>query len=329
MNKAIATLARLLVRPLRKYPGLTLFCALAGLLVSSCATHINQPDTLLSTPTTDYDIERNLVFTPPDWPQALQADLYRPRREGPAPAVLMVHGGGWERRSREDMGWIAEELAGRGFMVMNIDHRFAPQATFPAQLYDVQIAMKWLHDHAEELALDPDGILAFGFSSGAHLVSLMAVLAGSGHELDEPYGGARLRPKAVVAGGLPSDLPAFGTGKLLKQLLGGTLAEKPDVYRNASPITHVSPETPPFFLFHGAMDSLVPLEQAIAFRAELAANDVENQLYIMRLRGHITSFLTAGAVLDETASFLLRHSTSRPDRDRVKDPETGPGSAPE
>lgn len=281
---------------------------LAGLLAAGCATHINAPDRTSVPATTEFDVREGVVFSPEEWPETLRADLYLPVVTRSSPAVLMVHGGGWERRSRQDMTWIAEDLAGRGFMVMNIDHRFAPEYTFPAQLHDLQVAMHWLHQQAGELGVDQENIAGFGFSSGAHLVSLMAVVAASGHELNHPHGGASTRPTAVVAGGLPSDLAAFGSGKLIRQFLGGTMEEMPDTYRAASPVNHVTNDTPPFFLFHGAMDDLVPLEQAKRFRRELAAHEVENQLYIMKLRGHVTSFLTAGNAVKEATAFLARHT---------------------
>jgi acetyl esterase/lipase len=206
------------------------------------------------------------------------------------------------------MTWIAERLASRGFAVMNIDYRFAPEHIFPAQLYDLQLAMNWLHNQAEIYDLNQNAISAFGFSSGAHLVSLMALVAESGHSLNQPHGGDKARPVAVVAGGLPGDLRTFGSGKLIRQFLGGDQQDIPAVYEAASPITHITAGAPPFFLFHGAQDMLVPASQAKAFRAQLSGHGVESELYLMHLRGHVTSFLTAGNAVDEATDFLIRHT---------------------
>ncbi|MBS3805108.1 MAG: alpha/beta hydrolase [Oleiphilaceae bacterium] len=280
---------------------------LSTLMLSACATHINEPEQTLDLPDTEYEVRRDVPFSPEDWPEVLYADLYLPTATGHSPAVLMVHGGGWERRSRDDMTWVAEALASQGFAVMNIDYRFAPDHTFPAQLHDLQVAMTWLREHAKALSVDTDAIGGLGFSSGAHLVSLMAVVASSGHELNEPHGGPETALAAVVAGGLPADLEAFDSGPLIRQFLGGTQKEKPETYQDASPIAHVTPQTPPFFLFHGGVDNLVPLEQAKRFRARLADHEIPNQLYIMHLRGHITSFLTSGKAIDKGAVFLGQH----------------------
>ena len=282
-----------------------------SLILAGCANHINAPEEDITLEHTNYRVQKDVVFSPQGWPQTLKADVYLPDEARETPAILMVHGGGWERRSRQDMNWIAEHLAGHGFAVMNIDYRFAPEFRFPAQLHDLQIATRWLRTHAAELNVDTRRIGGFGFSSGAHLVSLLGVVAGQGGELNEPHGGPETALAAVVAGGLPSDLRDFGSGKLLRQLMGGTREEMPDLYRAASPAAHVTAQAPPFFLFHGGMDMLVPSKQATDFRALLESEGVENELYIMRLRGHITSFLTSGNAVDEATVFLARHLSSQ------------------
>jgi len=289
------------------YP-LRLLAILASALLSACASHQNAPQQTATTPETDFSTRTDITFSPDGWSRTLQADLYLPETGDLLPAVLLVHGGGWERRSREDMAWIAEHLASRGFAVMNIDYRFAPEHTFPAQLYDLQVAMKWLYHHADTYRLDRNAISAFGFSSGAHLVSLMALVAETRHPLNQPHGGDHARPVAVVAGGLPGDLRTFGSGKLIRQFLGGEQEDIPAVYRAASPITHISAGAPPFFLFHGALDMLVPVSQAREFRARLTDHGVESELYLMHLRGHITSFLTAGNAVEKATDFLIRHT---------------------
>ncbi|MFO7994446.1 MAG: alpha/beta hydrolase [Marinobacter sp.] len=285
-----------------------LLALFASVLLTACASHQNAPADAAQVPETGFSTQTDITFSPDGWPQTLQADIYLPQTDEPLPAVLLVHGGGWERRSREDMTWIAEHLASRGFAVMNIDYRFAPEHLFPAQLYDLQIAMNWLHNQADSYNLDRDAISAFGFSSGAHLVSLMALVAESRHPLNQPHGGKYARPVAVVAGGLPGDLRAFGSGKLIRQFLGGEQDDIPGVYEAASPITHITAGAPPFFLFHGAQDMLVPARQPEAFRALLTEHGVESELYLMHLRGHVTSFLTAGNAVEKATDFLLRHA---------------------
>jgi len=149
----------------------------------------------------------NQRYTPDDWPEPLSARVRLPRGDSDElrPAALLVHGGGWRNRTPDDMEEIAEALSLRGFVTVNIEHRFAPDYRFPAQLHDLQQAMAWLHANAEAWRVDTDRIVGVGFSSGAHLVSLLA-LAGSDGPLAAPHGGEHARLAAVVAGGTPTDL---------------------------------------------------------------------------------------------------------------------------
>lgn len=277
------------------------------LLVTACAHHESdrQP---LDLPRHDIAEQTDIRFSPDDWPQALYADLYRPKAEGAHPVVLVVHGGGWERRSRDDMTATSRTLAARGFVVMNVDYRFAPAHQFPAQLHDLQLAMHWLRDNAGDFSGDASRISALGFSSGAHLVSLLAVVAGQQGELDQPYGGTATRPLAVVAGGTPTDLRKYPGGKLVPQFLGGGREQVPEVFANASPVTHIHPQVPPFFFFHGGRDRLVPLDHATDMLDQLHSVGVDAELYLMRGRGHISSFVTSRQALEHASEFLRHHS---------------------
>lgn len=247
------------------------------------------------------------VYTPPDWPQPLKARVFLPDGNGPFPAVLLVHGGGWKGRSPADMDGIAQQLAEHGYVAVNVAYRFTPDYRFPAQLNDVQLAMHWIHDQAEMLRVDTDRIAALGYSSGAHLVSLLALVAGQGGDLDTPYGGPATRPAAVIAGGTPSDLRKWPEGRLVEALLGGKRDEVPQAYAEASPITHVHVGAPPFFLFHGDWDSLVPPDHATDFAAALAADQVPVEVFMQPLRGHYMAFLIRGDAMSRAMSFLDEH----------------------
>jgi|AntRauTorckE6833_2_1112554.scaffolds.fasta_scaffold17695_2 acetyl esterase/lipase len=281
--------------------------ALAGVLLASCSSHQGHNGSDIELPDTGYHVSDKERYSPEDWPQPLHAQVYTPKGPGLHPAVLVVHGGGWQRRSPEDMDAIARHLAGHGFVAINVEHRFAPEYRFPAQLHDLQQAMHWIHANAKRLQVDPERVGALGFSSGAHLVSLMALVAGQGGELDQPYGGILTRPAAVVSGGTPSDLRKWEDGRLVEQFTGGTQAEIPDTYAQASPVYHVHSEAPPFFLFHGTWDMLVPTNHAIDFYDELKSAGVPAELYLQKLRGHFTSFVFRQGAIGEGTEFLHRH----------------------
>ncbi len=279
--------------------------ALAGLVLVACARHHNDPGRESALPQNGHVLLADQRFSPSGWPQALYADVYIPDGDQETwPAVLVVHGGGWERRSREDMARIARQLADRGFVAVNIDHRFAPAFQFPAQLHDVQLALDWMRDQAGQLQIDPDRIAGLGFSSGAHLVALAVLVAGTDAELNLDHGPPEQGFFAVVVGGTPSDFGLFSDGRLLRQLMGTTADEAPQAYRDASPIGHVHPAAPPFFLFHGSLDRLVPFEHSEVLYEALIEQGVHAELYRMRLRGHASAFITSGGALREATRFL-------------------------
>ncbi len=259
----------------------------------------------------DYTVERDVVFTPPEWPQPLRADVYMPRGEGPFPAVLLVHGGGWRRRDRSDMARLSERFAARGFVAVNTSYRFAPKFRFPAQLEDLRQALRWMHENAARHRLDPHRIGALGYSAGAHLVTLLATVS-PGDELDGSPDDRTLRPRAVVGGGTPTDLRKFKGGRLVPEFLGATQQENPAVFALASPIVHVTPDDPPMFLYHGAWDALVPPSHAIDMKRALDAAGVRSELRIERGLGHMTTFALGRSAHEGAIAFLERELGAGP-----------------
>lgn len=277
--------------------------ALAPLLLSACVTYQGRPAAAPSAPVqvAQFEVRRDLVYTPADWPQRLSADLYTPEGDGPFPAVLVVHGGGWEGRTRADMDDISESLARRGYVVFNISYRFAPQWHFPAQLQDLQQALRYLRANSAALKLRPDRIAAWGYSAGAHLAALTG-LTGPG---DAQYAeGARVQ--AVVAGGTPADLRYYPDGKLTNGLMGAALGAQPELWKAASPLALVSEDDPPVFLYHGSFDFTVGDYNARNLFSALGSARVPAELYLIRGLDHFSTFYLEGPV-EQGIEFLDRH----------------------
>jgi acetyl esterase/lipase len=213
----------------------------------------------------------------------LLADIYRPSGAGPFPGVLMIHGGGWMSGSRLNMLLHANALAKAGYVVVNIEYRLAPVHKFPAQLDDCLDAFRWMCGHADELHINRDQLALYGYSAGAHLACLVGL-----HLPDEP---GLFEPKAIVAGGTPADFEWIADDSgALAYFLGGSRRQRPDIYRDASPITYVSEDDPPVFLFHGERDSVVPLASAQRLHAKLKDNHVQAELVTLPGQGHIAAF---------------------------------------
>ena len=253
----------------------------------------------------DGQVERDVVYSPAGWPQELAADIHLPAGRGPHAAVLVIHGGGWERRTRADMESIAVRLAAKGFVAMNVSYRFAPAYRFPAQVHDLQHAVRWLRAAAPRYNIDPKRIGAFGYSAGAHLAAMLGTIS-DGDELDRPHGGADTRLQAVVAGGTPSDLRKFTGGRLVPQFIGHKLQEKPELFALASPIVHVTRDDPPMFLYHGGGDTLVDVSHAEDMKRALDEAKVRAELRVVPVIGHVLTFMFARGTEDEGMDFLAQ-----------------------
>lgn len=251
---------------------------------------------------------KTAIYTPENWPKPLQAEVIHPNPDiTNLPIMLLVHGGGWQRRSYEDMQPLAEHWAKKGFITVNISYRFAPEYQFPAQLHDTQIAMQWIANQRSEWNSLHSPVVALGFSSGAHLVSLMGNVAGQASELDQPYGGSNTRPDLVILGGLPSDLQKWDSGRLIEDFLGGTRAEYPERYALASPIMHIHSRSPATFMFHGRLDRLVPPDHATEYYAALQVQGVPSELKLLPLSGHLTSFIFRGSSIRNAETFIKKN----------------------
>ncbi|AXQ27669.1 alpha/beta hydrolase [Solimonas sp. K1W22B-7] len=272
-----------------------LLSALA-LLLAGCATRIGATGAPAKMPETDvaYTVQKDMTYTPAGWPVALQADLWRPAVGGAKPAVLLVHGGGWTGGKRQHMDSIAKRLAGRGYVVMNISYRFAPQYRYPAQIEDAREALHWLRANHEALQVDPQRIAAWGYSAGAHLAALLG--AADAVPAD--------RVQAVVAGGIPADFRYYPKSPLIGKLMGTTLADDSAGWTAASPVTRVGRGSPPFFLYHGSWDTTVGDKNAHAMKVALDAAGVANELYILHGLGHIPAFFFDGGAVKAGIAFL-------------------------
>jgi acetyl esterase/lipase len=197
---------------------------------------------------------------------------------GPNPIVLWLHGGGWyegNKRNIIDQGAL-EFLVENGFVVASAEYKLSPEAKFPAQIFDVKAAIRWLRAKPEVLGGDPDRIAIAGFSAGAQL----SALAGTTADRPEFEGeggspGHSTRVSAVIAIAAPTDFmrnpaahdpslrPITVGGTTHEQyLLGGPISEKRELAHMANPGAFIGPNTPPFLIIHGTRDEIVDVSQA-------------------------------------------------------------------
>jgi acetyl esterase/lipase len=240
-----------------------------------------------------YRVTRNLIYTPAAWPQAIPADFYQPDCLRPAPAVLLIHGGGWTGKDgRWQMEPIARQLAKSGYAVLNVTYRLAPEYAYPAPVEDMRQALKWLREHAMDKNIDCSRIAIFGYSAGGYLAAMTG------------YTDPAESVQAVIAGGTPANLSLYPGGDLVPQFLGGTRDEIPEKFHEASPVNHVSATSPPTFIYHATDDKLVPRQHAWDLISVLEENDVCHESYWIKGRGHVAAFLFPADAINQAINFL-------------------------
>src|SRR5262249_42021899 len=138
----------------------------------------------------------------------LRMDFAQPAiGDGPFPAVLVIHAGAWHEGGREENHRYLAALARHGYVAASPQYRFCPADTFPAQLYDVKAAVRFLRANAASLKVDPDRIGAMGFSAGGHLALLLGMTSPpDGFDGAETKGVSSSRVQAVVDFFGPVDL---------------------------------------------------------------------------------------------------------------------------
>ena len=107
--------------------------------------------------------------------EPLLAKLYRPQGKGPFPAVVGVHGGAWTSGDRNNNQVIDAALAAAGVVVLALDFRLAPKASYPASVADVNFGTRWLKARATQFGSRADWVGAVATSSGGHQALLSAL----------------------------------------------------------------------------------------------------------------------------------------------------------
>ena len=203
----------------------------------------------------------------------LRLDVYRPEAPNGA-AVLLVHGGGWSRGSKDMLAPAATLLAEQGFVAMAQEYRLTGEAPFPANIHDVKRAIRWAKENAARLGFDPEKLCLEGHSAGAHLV-LLAAATPDDPRLAPPEGlGGVSQEVAAVCAIYPPTLFHMGetrpSGALPARVLpGADVSEESAVL--ASPIEHVTAALPPVMLLHGDADKVVPVSASRRYEERVRA----------------------------------------------------------
>ena len=213
----------------------------------------------------------------------LKGDLYLPpKRTELAPAMLVIHGGGWRKGSPQGVKGCGEYLCRCGFVCLAPEYRLSGEAHWPAQLEDVKCAIRYLRANAESLGVDPDRIGAVGDSAGGHLALMTGLVTAF-----EGLGGHEAYSSSVSAVGALYAPVRVGRTRASGEPLGLLAPEASDRdFERASPLFYDLGDFPPCLLIHGAEDTGVPLSGTLEWYRKLTKAGRETELHVFAREGH-------------------------------------------
>jgi acetyl esterase/lipase len=226
----------------------------------------------------DVEVVRDINYTVGG--KRARLDIYRPRGADleKAPVLVQIHGGAWTIGTKEQQGLLLmNRMAQRGWICVAMNYRLAPKHPWPAQIIDVKKAIAWTRENIAAYGGDPSYLVVTGGSAGGHLAALAALTAGEAdyqpgfESADTSVAGCVPFYGVYDMAGLTGDKAAIG---MRDYFLGPRVFKKDPAkhlgdFVKASPIAHVSPDAPDFFVLHGSNDSLVDVRQARALVEKL------------------------------------------------------------
>ena len=193
----------------------------------------------------------------------LHLDLFRPVNPGKYPVLLLIHGGGWRSGNKSMDIPLAQQIAAKGYVTATVEHRLSPEALYPAAVYDIKAAIRFLRAYANKYNIDPNKMAIAGSSAGGQLAALVGATAGvAKFEGNEGNHGVSSAVQAVIdidgvldfntpdEKGKDEEAAKRSAGALW---FGATFREAPEKWIEASPIQYVGKNTPPMLFINSAL----------------------------------------------------------------------------
>lgn len=217
--------------------------------------------------------QENLPYGKPG-DEALTMDYYAGAGLGTHPIAIIIHGGGWTSGTSKNgsEAYCADFLAPAGYDVFSINYRLAPQHPYPAAVEDVERAIRYIRFHAREWNGDAKKIALVGGSAGGYLSTMVGLMNAPGMKVTEDVVDREsARVQAVVTLFGVSDLRDMQMNDSIHALIDPLIQQKGQeaALAQASPITYVNPDAPPFLLIHGDKDESVPFTQSLELQTAL------------------------------------------------------------
>lgn len=265
----------------------------------------------------------------------LELDMARPReavdnRNKRFPTLIFIHGGGWKEGHRSAYRGQIRNAARQGFIAVTITHRLTAETDehgrvkypWPACIHDCKAAVRFLRANADKYGIDPDRFGITGASSGGHLSLMIGLtdeddgLEGEVEHIVEPGGDPgpiSTRVQSVVNISGPTEMVTCHLSPIVtpyfESLLGGPPPANAEGYIEASPLHYVTRDDPPVMTLHGAMDVVVPVEQAYLLAEKMKqvyGEDDVHEIVIYDDQPHVFRGETAGKSWETLYDFFSR-----------------------
>ncbi|MEX2234396.1 MAG: alpha/beta hydrolase [Cyclobacteriaceae bacterium] len=245
----------------------------------------------------------------------LKLDLYLPSAISNPVLLVWVHGGAWRSGSKESVPTFFVE---NGVAVASLDFRQSTEARFPANIFDIKAAIRFLRAKASGYGYRKDRIAIAGSSSGGHLATLVGVsnknseLEGAvGNYLEESsdvhaiidyFGASNLT--TILSQSTPHGLNVRKPA--LELLLGSLPDQGPELARLASPVFQVDKSDPPLLIFHGDQDPQMPINQSHEIEGKYRELDLDVHFEVIHGSAHGGDVFFSGEYAKLAVDFLRR-----------------------
>lgn len=194
----------------------------------------------------------------------LLLDIFSPAQKAKdkRAAILIIHGGGWRSGDRSLHYTLAQRLAALGYVCITPEYRLSTEALYPAAIHDIKAAIRWVRKNADKYGIDTSMIVASGHSAGGELAAFMG--ATNGLKIFDGEGcnnttSSKVNAVIDIDGTLAFIHPESGEGDDSKRVsaathwFGYSKTDNPAVWKEAAPLTHVSPNTPPSLFINSSV----------------------------------------------------------------------------
>ncbi len=199
--------------------------------------------------------------------RSLMLDVFSLPKKGKVErtAIIIIHGGGWRSGDKSLHHPLAQQLAQMGYTCFTPAYRLSTEALFPAAVYDVKAAVRWVRANAKKYNIDTKKVVVLGHSAGGELAAFLGATNGNsdfeGETCNLKFSSA-VNAVIDIDGTLAFIHPESGEGDDSKRTsaatnwFGFSKAEKPEVWKQASPLTHVGKSTPPVLFLNSMVERM-------------------------------------------------------------------------